>query len=581
MSRQRLRLIHPGRLPKDLVRTAGGDRQSSPPPPNSTALQLNEIVDGVSTASNDNWYKIGLTKGQLINVMVFNRPKANELCRYIQANVYGPDGITQLATTGEPYEMDYLSGDYISATATFMVPASGAYHVKVYPTLDSDPSGIYQVGVFDEGTCAVTLNAWRFDSPTLRHLWKAHGDDHAAAEHFYKNRIGHGPLIEPSIYSGQLYVTFLYFGDINGVTVSGGPVQQDELPLTRYGSTNLWYVTQLSPPDGNYEYWFNVDKARLFEMSSTLYLSDDLLNTTTTDPLNPVFGPDGDNLLTLPDAPPQPLCDPQPGVPEGKVITGFITSEILGEVRNYHLYLPSGYESSGDYPLLVMFDGEWVGERGQGIPMPTILDNMIYEDQIVPIVMLGVDSQIDRDRLLPLNPEFVDFVTTELMPKICAEYTGISKDAAKTGVGGYSFGGLCASYCALQCPHIFNLVLSMSGSYWVSGPGLFRDYAPISPVTYEYLQDGYIQQQFLDGNGAPGLRFFQSVGIFEPLEMSLPNRALRDILTLKGYQVTYKEYDCNHNTVGWRYAAPAGLLDLYPSPTPAANTVEDRVPAFA
>lgn len=58
------------------------------------------------------------------------------------------------------------------------------------------------------------------------------------------------------------------------------------------------------------------------------------------------------------------------------------------------------------------------------------------------------------------------FLTEELLPWIHAKYR-VHKDAKHTTIAGFSLGGLAAFYAALQNPHVFGNVLSMSGSvHW-------------------------------------------------------------------------------------------------------------------
>lgn len=58
------------------------------------------------------------------------------------------------------------------------------------------------------------------------------------------------------------------------------------------------------------------------------------------------------------------------------------------------------------------------------------------------------------------------FLTKELLPWIQAKYRA-HKEAKHTTIAGFSLGGLAAFYAALQNPHIFGNVLSMSGSvHW-------------------------------------------------------------------------------------------------------------------
>jgi enterochelin esterase-like enzyme len=58
------------------------------------------------------------------------------------------------------------------------------------------------------------------------------------------------------------------------------------------------------------------------------------------------------------------------------------------------------------------------------------------------------------------------------------------------------------------------------------------------------------------------LRFYMEVGLQEPAEMILPNRHLRDVLMLKGYDISYTEFNGGHNYVCWRGSLADSLIKL-------------------
>jgi enterochelin esterase-like enzyme len=58
------------------------------------------------------------------------------------------------------------------------------------------------------------------------------------------------------------------------------------------------------------------------------------------------------------------------------------------------------------------------------------------------------------------------------------------------------------------------------------------------------------------------LRFYMDVGVFEGPGQLSRNRHLRDILLLKGYDVTYAEFHGGHETACYLNTLPDGLLAL-------------------
>ncbi len=62
------------------------------------------------------------------------------------------------------------------------------------------------------------------------------------------------------------------------------------------------------------------------------------------------------------------------------------------------------------------------------------------------------------------NDAFPKLLADELMPQLAE--MGIQAPASHTIIAGSSYGGLGATWNALQHPEVFGNVISMSGSYW-------------------------------------------------------------------------------------------------------------------
>src|SRR5439155_4003395 len=98
------------------------------------------------------------------------------------------------------------------------------------------------------------------------------------------------------------------------------------------------------------------------------------------------------------------------------------------------------------------------------VQTPTILDNLIAEGKIPPLIALLVNSQRTRSRDLVCSASFADFLAKELVPWARKNYH-VSADPARAIVAGSSYGGLCATYAAGRHPRVFGNVLSQSGSF--------------------------------------------------------------------------------------------------------------------
>ena len=155
-----------------------------------------------------------------------------------------------------------------------------------------------------------------------------------------------------------------------------------------------------------------------------------------------------------------------------------IESKILNEERTYILELPDSYEeSSKNYPLLVLLDGEvnYHGHSG-------ILKQMVQGGQIPEMIIVAINN-VDRVRdytptnyLTNLNgssavenhktsggsSNFLGFIEKELLPEIEGKYR---TNNFKILVG-ISHGGLLVGSSYLSETSTFNGFISMDPSFW-------------------------------------------------------------------------------------------------------------------
>ncbi|HEY2360188.1 MAG TPA: alpha/beta hydrolase-fold protein [Candidatus Angelobacter sp.] len=391
-------------------------------------------------------------------------------------------------------------------------------------------------------------------SPRLQALledWNAGRKEALTA--FWKSVEGKTPLVE-EMKSDQkqgdrpmLFVTFLWRSDSadEKVTLGGGLPYDPPPPLTRLADTDVWYLTELMPADSRGTYAFAVEGS--FNGSAEHF------RETAPDPLNPkTFGPY--SYFELPNAPAQPYIKEIPGVPRGKLTKLKIKSTSLNEERDYGVYTPAGYSTKDQpYNLLLLFDGE---DYGNGpiilVPTPTILDNLVAQKKIPPTILVLVNAGSSRIRDLSCSQTLTDFLVKELLPEVRRSYR-VTADPKHVVVGGSSLGGVASACAGLMHPQTFGNILSLSGAYW---------YVPGWETVPSYLRDsGWVMRQYLQSPKL-ALRFYIEVGRYEEKQLST-NRNFRDILKLKGYPVTYSEYDGGHDYLCWRGSVADGLITLF------------------
>ncbi|WP_249978569.1 enterochelin esterase [Vreelandella olivaria] len=255
---------------------------------------------------------------------------------------------------------------------------------------------------------------------------------------------------------------------------------------------------------------------------------------------------EGHSLVELPGAPPQPWLRPRDGVPSGRVESVVFESRRLGNRRTLALYTPPGFTAEHPgYPLLLVFDGQAYQEQ---VPTPVILDNLIAEGRIPPLVAVLVDN-VDRDSRaveLPCNPDVGDMLGEELLPWLMHRLP-LSDDPGQRILAGSSYGGLAAACYTYQAPQRFGMALVQSGSFWWGPDG----------------QPQWLLERFRESPRLP-IRFYMDAGLLEGASPDIlgSSRQLAAILHEKGYQVAYREFVGGHDYAMWRGTLADGLQVL-------------------
>jgi len=340
------------------------------------------------------------------------------------------------------------------------------------------------------------------------------------------------PIIEPIAGTHDALVTFVGhrpFGVASQLCEGPGDCAD---PAVQLRDTEIWYRTYRLRDDFRIGYSLVVDGTHVA----------DPLNPRAIDQGSPVFGR---SILELPHAPPQPWNERRVGVPAGKV-----TELEVGD-HGAWVYTPASYDATHEYPLLVCFDG---AEYVTSIPGPTILDNLIADGKIPPMIGVFVAQGPQRNVELSNNPAFLTYVTDALLPAVRARWH-VTTEPRHTTVCGSSTGGLASAYFAFRRPDVFGNVLGQSSALW---PGRTRDDPAREWLTRQY-----------DAAAAKPIRFVLQVGIVEhkPTPGSGPsildtNRHLRDVLVRKGYEVHYHEIAGGHEPLSWRGGLADGLVEL-------------------
>ena len=381
------------------------------------------------------------------------------------------------------------------------------------------------------------------------------------------------PLIEKRTGGRRnFWVTFLWRGrgleSVGFRAMLGGDVAALS-ELTHLPATDVWYRTYPVRDDLRESYQFALNEPRRPVRDTKE--EDRWVARRVADPLNPkrLHYPEdpeypddpikGSNaafsLVELPRARRHSELKPHRGVETGRLEEHLVASRHLKEKRRIWVHVPAGVEP--DQPGLhvaVFFDGFGYSHT---MPGPTILDNLIASGRIAPVLSVFIDQKRTRvERLRDLcfsSPAFGRFLVREVLPWLQRTYK-VHPSPDRTLLAGLSCGGLAALHWAAEHPERFRLVLSQSGAFQMAQP---PDEEP-----------GSIIRSMMDRPLLP-LRIYMDAGRLEgnyvvPGGMTLlaANRHLRDVLRLKGYGVTYREFNGSHDFESWRETLVDGLVDL-------------------
>jgi len=170
-----------------------------------------------------------------------------------------------------------------------------------------------------------------------------------------------------------------------------------------------------------------------------------------------------------------------------------IRSEALGTTRRVTVWLPPGVRARNKFfPVLYLNDGQNLFEPSRAFAGVTwgvreTVSRLVRRGAIPSLIVVGIDhGGLRRAReYLPVEDErnpyarrplaraYNEFVTREVMPFVSERYP-VDRRAAKTGVGGSSYGAVAALFTALEAPGIFGRLLLESPSLYVSRAYLLR-----------------------------------------------------------------------------------------------------------
>lgn len=239
--------------------------------------------------------------------------------------------------------------------------------------------------------------------------------------------------------------------------------------------------------------------------------------------------------------------------------------------RDLVVWLPPEYakDAGRRYPTLYMHDGDstFVNWR-----LDETASALIADHQIEPLIIVYVpNGGSTDDRFTDYTPtrdanynvggkadSYGRMLVEEVKPFIDSHYRTLT-DAANTGLGGASLGGLVTLYLGLKYPGTFGRLAVMSPSIW--------------------WDRGVILREVKDVKTKPALRIWLDVGTEEERGRTDTTRLLRDALIKKGWALNadlmyYEAKGARHEDSEFGKRAGLFLKFLYPLTKPNHQSAE-------
>ena len=147
--------------------------------------------------------------------------------------------------------------------------------------------------------------------------------------------------------------------------------------------------------------------------------------------------------------------NPPEKVPQNVIHKTFY-SQIFNHELGYNIYLPPGYEESGEkYPVAYHLHG-WMGNESSEIWTM----EKVYKNRQVITVFPNNSTVIEDLENLPVE----DMIINEFIPYIETHYRTMATQENRS-ISGFSMGGGMAFCWAVKYPDLFSSVTAYAGTY--------------------------------------------------------------------------------------------------------------------
>lgn len=341
------------------------------------------------------------------------------------------------------------------------------------------------------------------------------------------------PLIE-----NDSTVDFIYYGQADTLLLNGN-IQRWSRPDTMEridcGGLSFFYRTYMLPPDARFDYQLIVDGRYQLDPRNT--------NVTPS-------GYGAHSELRMPAFHPTPYIVKHDSIPHGTIdeyplrtLIPFPLSRYMLAGRVVKVYLPPEYDALSHLPTMYVHDGD---EMINYALLPTIIDNMIADKKIVPIIAVFIPP-VDRGReyVGDQSKAFISMICDELVPGIDKKYK-TSHDPHDRAMMGISAGGSIALDAVFSRLDVFHNVAGQS-----------------SFITSSLLD--LTGTRAYEGKLTPEIKIYLDCGLYDIRQPSSEwgfidllqlNRNFSRLLSSLHVPHYYREVNDGHEWASWRQRMP-------------------------
>ena len=273
-------------------------------------------------------------------------------------------------------------------------------------------------------------------------------------------------------------------------------------PNATKADNGVWTAIISDVKDGVYRYNFTVDGVKV------------------QDPKGPL-SPETSALAVISDG--KQFYDVRADIPHGAIAQRYYFSKTLNCLRRLHVWTPAGYEKSADkLPVLYLIhgggdnDASWSGVGCAG----TILDNLMAEGKMQPMVVVMPNGSIEAQNLMDEVPLFKQDLVTSIIPYIEDNYR-VYTDKAHRAMAGLSMGGMETMETILNDNDKFDYFWVLSAGWFPAQAEQFEGYRQRVNKAADGIKKNVRQLVFTQGdpediayqNGLATLKLFDAAGI--------------------------------------------------------------------